>query len=41
MWESMQEGKSYKGNLKLNQVTTVLSGDNYVYVIRLAEIYVD
>lgn len=20
MWESMQEGKSYKGNLKLNQV---------------------
>lgn len=24
MWESMQEGKSYKGNLKLSQVTTVL-----------------
>uniref|UniRef100_A0A8C4K341 SELS protein n=1 Tax=Dromaius novaehollandiae TaxID=8790 RepID=A0A8C4K341_DRONO len=24
MWESMQEGKSYKGNLKLNQVTTML-----------------
>ncbi|KAM9275818.1 selenoprotein S isoform 2-T2 [Morus bassanus] len=22
MWESMQEGKSYKGNLKLNQATT-------------------
>ena len=24
MWEIMQEGKSYKGNLKLSQVTTVL-----------------